>query len=81
MGYLETRDRVVAIKAGPQGTVYTIYRKDGRVLHRNLSLRALQAQAPQLHQLVRHGLAQPKKTDKVVIDASLSRSAAGGPGR
>jgi hypothetical protein len=81
VGYLETRDRVVAIKAGPQGTVYTIQRKDGQVLHRNLSARALQAKAPELYQLLRHGLAQPKKTDKVVIDASVSWSAASGPRR
>jgi hypothetical protein len=51
------------------------------VLHRNLSARELQAQVPELYQLVRHGLACPKKMDKVVIDASLNRVTASGPGR
>lgn len=81
VGYLETRDRVIAIKAGPKGTVYTVERKDGQVLHRDLSARELQAQAPELYQLVRHGLACPKKMDKVVVDASLNRVTASGPGR
>jgi len=81
VGYLETRDRVVAIKAGPRGTVYTVQRKDGQVLHRNLSARELQARAPELYQLVRYGLAQPKKTEKVVVDASVRWDAPAGPRR
>jgi hypothetical protein len=81
VGYLETRDRVIVIKTGSRGPVYTVQGKDGRVLHRNLSAQALEAKAPELYQLVRYGLAHPSKTDKVILDASVSRATASRAGR
>lgn len=45
IGYLEQRDRVITIKSGPNGPVYTVATKDGKVLIENLSAEQLKAQA------------------------------------
>ena len=52
LGFLETRDRSIEIKAGEQGP-YTVRAKDGKVLAENISAAQLQAQFPKLHQIVR----------------------------
>jgi hypothetical protein len=36
IGYLEKRDRVITIKSSPQGTIYSIATKEGKILHENL---------------------------------------------
>jgi hypothetical protein len=53
IGYLETRDRVITIKSGPNGTVYSVATKEGQVLHENLSAEQLKAQAPELHEFIK----------------------------
>jgi hypothetical protein len=57
IGYLEKRDRVITIKSGPKGTVYTVATKDGKVLHENLSAEQLKAQAPDVFGLIKTGVA------------------------
>ena len=57
IGYLEKRDRMITIKAGPQGPVYSVATKAGKVLHENLSAEQLKAQAPELHELIKTGVA------------------------
>jgi len=57
LGYLEKRDRVITIKAGPQGPVYSVATKAGKVLLENLSAEQLKAQAPELHELIKTGVA------------------------
>src|SRR5438874_2264351 len=52
LGFLETRDRSIEIKAGEQGP-YTVRAKDGKVLAENISAAQLQAQFPRLREIVR----------------------------
>lgn len=56
IGYLETRDRVITIKSGPKGTVYSVATKDGKILHENLSAEQLKAQAPEIHDFIKTGV-------------------------
>ena len=56
IGYLETRDRVITIKSGPKGTVYSVATKDGKVLHENLSAELLKAKAPEIHDFIKTGV-------------------------
>lgn len=49
IGYLETRDQRIAIKAGD---VYTISTKDGKVLAEDVTLQQLQATNPSLHEIL-----------------------------
>lgn len=73
IGYLEKRDRVITIKAGPRGTIYSVAAKDGKVLFENLSAEQLKAQAPELHELIRTGVAGDARMRSSKIDASLRR--------
>ena len=57
LGFLETRDNSIEIKAGKQGA-YTVRTKDGKVLAENISDAQLQAKFPQLHQIVDYGYAR-----------------------
>lgn len=57
IGYLEKRDYVITIKASPQGTIYSIATKDGKILHENVSAEQLKAKAPELYEAVKTGLA------------------------
>jgi hypothetical protein len=57
IGYLEKRDRVITIKSSPQGTIYSIATKDGKILHENLSAEQLKAQAPELYEMIKTGTA------------------------
>ena len=57
IGYLEKRDCVITIKSSPDGTIYSIATKDGKILHENVSAEQLKAKAPELYQAVKTGLA------------------------
>ena len=57
IGYLEKRDRVITIKSGPKGVVYTVTTKGGKVLFENLSAQQLRAQAPELHDFIKNSVA------------------------
>ena len=67
IGYLETRDRIIAINAGPEAS-YTIRSKDGKLLADRVSLAGLLGKYPELYQLLQGAVARPNR----VIDASLS---------
>ena len=58
IGYLEKRDRVITIKSGPQGPVYSVATKDGKALFENVSAEQLRALAPEIHELIKTGVAQ-----------------------
>ena len=73
IGYLEKRDRVITIKAGPQGPVYSIATREGKVLRENLSAKQLKAQAPELHELIKTGLAGDARMRSAKVDASMRR--------
>lgn len=56
IGYLETSDRVITIKAGVQ-PVYAVQSKDGKILAENVTREQLQARFPQLHRVIEGALA------------------------
>ena len=68
IGHLEKADRILTIKSGPKGAVYSVRDKQGQVLHENLSAEQLRAQAPELHELIKTGVAGETS---VKVDASL----------
>lgn len=57
IGYLEKRDRVITIKSGPKGALYSVATKSGKVLFENVTAEQLRAQAPEIHQLIKTGVA------------------------
>lgn len=67
IGYLETRDRIIAINAGSEAS-YTIRSKDGKLLADRVGLAGLLGKYPELYQLLQGAVARPNR----VIDASLS---------
>jgi hypothetical protein len=71
IGYLEKRDRVITIKSGPKGTVYSVATKDGKTLFENVSSEQLKAQAPELHDLIKTGVAGDARVRPSKIDAGF----------
>lgn len=59
--HLETRDAVITAMAGPDGPVYTVRTRDGRMLARRLSEQELQVRLPRIHRLLKTSYAQPKQ--------------------
>jgi hypothetical protein len=57
IGHLEHRDRVVTIKSGEQGLVYSVRNRDGKILFDNLTAEQLKSQSPALHDLIETGTA------------------------
>jgi hypothetical protein len=57
IGTMQNRDRVVTVKTGPSGIVYSIATKDGQSLYENISGDKLKAEAPALHQFIETGTA------------------------
>src|SRR5215510_10257717 len=53
IGYIEKQGKVITIKAGPKGTLYSLKTTDGKVLSENLSAEQLRAQAPELHDFLK----------------------------
>ena len=52
IGYLEHRDRIITIKSGTEGTVYSARSKDGKTLFENLSAEQLKEQSPEVHDFI-----------------------------
>jgi len=71
VGHLATRDRLITIEISPQGPRYTVRHKDGRVLHQSLSEKELQTRAPELHRLVKQGVATGANKGGAPTDARL----------
>jgi|ERR1041384_5256126 hypothetical protein len=57
IGFLAGRDDVITIKAGPQGPLYSVTTKDGRVLYQDLSAEQLQAKAPDIFRIIKGSVA------------------------
>jgi hypothetical protein len=75
VGYLEKRDRVITIKSGPRGPVYSVATKDGRVLFENLSPGQLKAQVPEIHEFIKSAVAGDSSGRHGTADARLWISA------
>jgi hypothetical protein len=71
IGYLEKRDRVITIKAGPHGALYSVATKEGKVLFENLSAEQLKAKAPEIHDLFETGIARSPGRPDEILDASM----------
>lgn len=67
IGYLEKRNYVITIKAAPQGTIYSVATKDGKVLHENVSAEQLKAKAPELYEAVKTGLANDARLEMMMV--------------
>jgi hypothetical protein len=70
---LETRDKLVTVQSGPDGLVYLVETKDGKVLHENLSEEQLKAQAPEIHELIKTAVAGSGSKDNSFMDARVGR--------
>ena len=57
LGKLESRSRVIAMEKGPDGIVYTILGKDGRVIADRATLAEVQTREPWVGQLLKTGWA------------------------
>jgi len=74
--YLEQRDRMITVKAGPKGPVYCVKSASGKVLYDNVSIEQLSAKAPALGEFLKTAMAGTPggKADarlRVKIDASM----------
>lgn len=75
IGHLEKRDRVITIKSGPRGPVYSVATKDGKVLFENLSSEQLRAQAPEIHDFIKGSVAGEATPGHRTADARVRSSA------
>jgi hypothetical protein len=77
IGYLEKQGKVITIKSGPKGTVYSAKTTEGKVLFENISAEQMRAQAPELHEFIKNAVAANSGSDARVrapkIDASIGR--------
>jgi hypothetical protein len=59
IGRLETRDKLITIRAKPDGPRYTVQLKDGRIVAADLPAADVSAKFPELKPLLERGVAQP----------------------
>ncbi len=71
IGYIESRDRILTLKAGPHGTVYSCKTKDGKVLFENLSAEQLRAQSPELDDFLKSAIAGGKDQKGAILDGRV----------
>jgi hypothetical protein len=75
IGYLEKQGKVITIKSGPKGTVYSAKTTEGKVLFENISAEQMRAQAPELHEFIKSAVAANSGGDARLrapkVDASI----------
>jgi len=54
---IQTRDKIVIIRSGPDGPLYTVKSKDGKVLADDINAESLYAEYPELKEVVKRGTA------------------------
>ena len=52
IGHLVHRDRIITVKSGGQGAVYSVHNKDGKMLFENLSAEQLKTKSPEIHDFI-----------------------------
>jgi hypothetical protein len=72
IGHLAGRDRVITIKSGSRGALYTVRDAQGKLLCENRSLEQLRAEAPELHQFIKNAVAGKPGEKGGFLDAGLS---------
>ena len=56
IGTMQSRDRIVTVKTGDAGVVYSVATKDGMSLYENVSAAKLKEEAPALHEFIESGI-------------------------
>jgi hypothetical protein len=56
IGTMQSRDKIVTVKTGAAGIVYSVATKEGQKLYENISADDLKAQAPALHEFIESGI-------------------------
>jgi hypothetical protein len=57
LGYLHTRDKIITIMRGSEGSAFTVKTSDGRILDSKLNEKSFQAKYPTLSNQIKYGLA------------------------
>jgi hypothetical protein len=57
IGYLHTRDKIVTIMRGPEGSAFTVKTSDGKILDSKLNEKGFQTKYPTLSNQIKCGLA------------------------
>jgi hypothetical protein len=70
IGHLEMRGKTITLKTGPNGPIYFVKSKDGKVLANDLTLDQLKAQAPEVHDFIKSSVAGAAARKGGVMDAS-----------
>lgn len=65
LGQIQTRDKVVIIRSGTEGRLYTVKSKDGNILAVDLDIGELDARFPELKEVVENGLAGDDATLRI----------------
>ena len=63
--YLKTRNEVVTVMSGYEGTIYTVTTKDGETLGEELSEQQLQVKLPDIYHLVKTSYADVEKCSAI----------------
>ena len=71
IGHLEQRNRTITLKAGPQGTLYVVKSKDGKLLADEATLEELKAQLPEVHEFLRTATGKARPGKPSANDAAL----------
>jgi hypothetical protein len=71
IGHMEHRDRIVTIKSGSAGTVYSARNKEGKILFENLTAEQLKEQSPEIHDFIRS--AEAGSADLMLLRKGESR--------
>jgi hypothetical protein len=71
IGFLEGGGKIIIIKSGPKGPVYSVKDSEGKVLFEDLTTEQLRAQAPEVHQFIKSAYAGNTRNVDGVPDASL----------
>ena len=69
IGYIEHRDRVITVKSGEQGVVYSARNKAGETLFENLTMDQMMAKSPEIHDFIKAATAG---SAAVIPDARLN---------
>jgi len=57
IGHLRTKNKFITIQTGPNGPLYTVEAKDGKILAVNLPAEKLYAEFPELRKVLEQGIA------------------------
>ena len=70
--HLEKRNEIITVKAGPNGPVYLVKDKSGKILFNNVPEKELQAKAPELHQFIKTATGNGSQKSGAKLDARIS---------